>query len=447
MTDGKKKYSDYLKERDAPDSWKKEHPVLREAPDFTRNKYFQDVETMTYGLDETEGQTNYPVDNTQEPVQPPKFDLSIPEGIKNGITKPNIQNVVTDLLGLDQPTGNKYFPNIKPVTMGDRLPFLKDRGISVNLPEKTFTPEGTIQTEGQPNQKDLTFQQKGLNQINNILLGWNQHNTGAGDAIRELLTPVYSGYERMKEGISQLPDNPIKGAGNIGLGASSEAFGLLMSPFSAIRMGAEKVGGKTAGTIAELGALTLTGGIPMIAGYFAAQGLGGLAEKISKGLELTPKETETVQEVTGLLGFLGGVKGAQKFGSMINTKLGQSVTKYAIDLERQNRLDLAPQFKTKPNLTRPVEGVTQEKLPLELLKENPEIINLLKGKENVQEQSPTGIPIQPETGISEGVRKKDTETGLQKPTKTRVETKQVKNDRQTQTNVKDVAGEIISIKS
>lgn len=171
-------------------------------------------------------------------------------------------------------------------------------------------------------ERNLPFSQRAGAKITDFLLKTNLYNRAGGDAIRELTTPIVSGLMRMQEGgeTNNMPQ--------MGLGLAGSTFGALMSPFTSIKMGAEKVGGETVGKVAEVGSLALAGGLPLVAGYIASNGVGAVTEEVTKALDINPKDSETIQEVAGLVSFIAGVKGAEKFGRKINTELGKKVTKW-----------------------------------------------------------------------------------------------------------------------
>ena len=233
-------------------------------------------------------------------------------------------------------------PEFEPTT-AERLPFL-DRDVTDKLPshkfpEEQFTEQGTVETEGQPKAKDVPFQQRALNQINSFLLKRNLHSSGVGDLARELLTPIVAGGKRITEGQQQLSQLKPEGLGNIALGMAGAAFGTFMMPFGIARVTGTQLGGETAGKIAELSALGLSGGIPLIAGYFASQGATELADNLMEGKNLTEKQKETIQEVVGLFAFIGGAKATGKVRGAVLKQAGISPELYKKVLDYRNNID------------------------------------------------------------------------------------------------------------
>jgi len=216
------------------------------------------------------------------------------------------------------------------INVEDRLPFLKGRDIDPNLrqPEQSLVTGGDIVTEGETKRENLPFQQRALNQINSTLLQMNLHDSGIGELSREIITPIVAGTKRLQEGGKQLGELKPEGLGNIALGIAGTAFGTAMMPFGLARATGEQLGGKTGGQIAELTSLGLAGGIPLIAGYFAAQGASDIAERLMNGTNLTDKQKETIGEVVGLFAFIGGAKAGSVIKGKISTKLQKSVEKY-----------------------------------------------------------------------------------------------------------------------
>lgn len=211
----------------------------------------------------------------------------------------------------------------KPYTLEEKFGKIPTTIQGFEQPENISfkTPEDMAMDELKA--RNLPFTTRAIAKITDFLLKNNLHNTSGGDVIKEIGTPIVSGLMRTQESMQKNPNilqNP-----EAMLGTASTLFGTLMSPFSAIKMGTEKVGGETAGKVAEVGSLAFTGGIPLVVGYLTSQGATELAKKVSEGLELTPKESETVQEVAGLTAFILGDKSARSFGKKINTSLGVKV--------------------------------------------------------------------------------------------------------------------------
>ena len=228
-------------------------------------------------------------------------------------------------LALQEQVGKK--PELR---VEDRLPFLKGRDIDPKLrqPQQFLTETGDIVTEGETKREDLPFQQRALNEINNTLLQMNLHDSGIGELAREIITPIVAGGKRLQEGRKQLGELKPEGLGNIALGIAGVGFGTFMMPFGLARATGKQIGGETAGQIAELTALGLSGGIPLIAGYFASTGATELADRLMQGKDLTDKQVETVQAVVGLFAFVGGAKVGAKVKGKLKSKLQKKVEKY-----------------------------------------------------------------------------------------------------------------------
>ena len=228
------------------------------------------------------------------------------------------------------------------ITNIDKLPFLKDIDPELRQPQQFLTETGDIVTEGEPKRKDLTFQQRALNQINSTLLKLNLHDSGIGELSREIITPIIAGGYRVREGQLQARELKAEGLGNIALGIAGIGFGTFMMPFGLARATGEQLGGETGAKIAELTSLGLAGGIPLIAGYFASTGATGLADKLMEGSDLTDKQIETVQDVVGLTAFLGGVKAGAKIKGKVNAKLQAKLEKYHDGLPVIVKADIKP---------------------------------------------------------------------------------------------------------
>jgi ribosomal protein S19E (S16A) len=214
---------------------------------------------------------------------------------------------------------NPEFSSPRPQSLVEMFPdvispikgFQEPQNISFKTPED-YTRDAI-------KERNLPFSQRADAKLKDFLLSTNLYNRTGGDAIREIGTPILSGLLRTQQA------GETNDVGGSALGLAGATFGTLMSPFTAIKMGTEKVAGETAGKVAEVGTLAFTGGIPLVVGYFASQGATELATKVAEGLELDPKETETVQEVAGLTAFILGDKSARSFGKKINTELGKKV--------------------------------------------------------------------------------------------------------------------------
>ncbi len=280
----------------------------------------------------------------------------------------------------------------RPLT--EQRPYLKglmrlknpEKFIAPVAPKETMTVTGDIVTEGEPKKEDLTFGQRGLNQINDLLLGLNQQNTGFGEVVRQLGTPIASGILRTRQAmqptddITEIPSKLVDAP----LGIASTAFGTLMTPFSAIKLGVTEVGGETAGKISEIGSLLLAGGVPLIAGYFAAEGSHTLAEKILDGSELSPKDQERILEATGLISFVLGHKVTDKTIKSTNKKLQKKVEGYLDEIfPEQKRLKTV----TIDDIKRELQGIKKEKIS-ELIRKDTERVLDKQDEYTLTEQIP-----------------------------------------------------------
>ncbi|GJQ44055.1 MAG: hypothetical protein JETCAE03_35530 [Ignavibacteriaceae bacterium] len=280
----------------------------------------------------------------------------------------------------------------RPLT--EQRPYLKDlmrlknpeKFIAPVAPKETMTVTGDIVTEGEPKKEDLTFGQRGLNQINDLLLGLNQQNTGFGEVVRQLGTPIASGILRTRQAmqptddITEIPSKMV----DLPLGIASTAFGTLMTPFSAIKLGVTEVGGETAGKISEIGSLLLAGGVPLVAGYFAAEGSHTLAEKILDGSELSPKDQERILEATGLISFVLGHKVTDKTIKSTNKKLQKKVEGYLDGIfPEQKRLKTV----TIDDIKRELQGIKKEKIS-ELIRKDTERVLDKQDEYTLTEQIP-----------------------------------------------------------
>jgi hypothetical protein len=233
------------------------------------------------------------------------------------------------------------------------------RGMYQESPE--FRTDGTVGYKDEPKKEDLTFGQRGLNQVNNLLLGLNLHNSGIGEFTRQAGSPIASGLLRLQEGmqptkdIKEIPKKLVDAP----LGLASATFGTFMTPFTAIRLGAESVGGETAGKISEISALLLAGGTPLVAGYFAAEGSHGLAEKVLEGTELDEKDQERILEATGLISFVLGHRVAGKTIKATNKKLQLRVEKYIDEILPENK---SMKTMTLDEIKKEIDGVRKEKI-------------------------------------------------------------------------------------
>lgn len=280
----------------------------------------------------------------------------------------------------------------RPLT--EQRPYLKDlmrlknpeKFIAPVAPKETMTVTGDIVTEGEPKKEDLTFGQRGLNQINDLLLGLNQQNTGFGEVVRQLGTPIASGILRTRQAmqptddITEIPSKLVDAP----LGIASTAFGTLMTPFSAIKLGVTEVGGETAGKISEIGSLLLAGGVPLIAGYFTAEGSHALAEKMLDGSELSPKDQERILEATGLISFVLGHKVTGKTIKSTNKKLQKKVEGYLDEIfPEQKRLKTV----TIDDIKRELQGIKKEKIS-ELIRKDTERVLDKQDEYTLTEQIP-----------------------------------------------------------
>ncbi len=165
-------------------------------------------------------------------------------------------------------------PPKKPVTLEEKfgkIPTLI-QGFKEQENYSFKTPEDELRDAIK--EKQLPFQQRARAKITDFLFKHNLNDRAGGDVIQEMGTPIVSGLMRSYE------SGQNNDMGGTALGLANATFGTLMSPFTAIKMGTEKVAGETAGKVAELGSLAFTGGIPLVVGYFTSQGATELAKKV-----------------------------------------------------------------------------------------------------------------------------------------------------------------------